>query len=124
MNYIHQHSGYESHDDSPELSSSRPGNSSSIDGSSIDGRSGSSGSGGSSDSWAGLGGDKSGSLSIDEDGEREAAARAAIFYSINSTQPGLRGIELGNSLIKRVKCKKSPLIFFFFLPLSTLCLWM
>lgn len=27
---------------------------------------------------------------------------AAIFYSINSTQPGLQGVELGNYLIKRV----------------------
>jgi malonyl-CoA decarboxylase len=29
-------------------------------------------------------------------------ATAAIFYSISSTQPGLRGISLGNFLIKRV----------------------
>jgi hypothetical protein len=27
---------------------------------------------------------------------------AAIFYSINSTQPGLAGVDLGNFLIKRV----------------------
>ncbi|CAF1095652.1 unnamed protein product [Adineta ricciae] len=27
--------------------------------------------------------------------------KSAIFYSISSTQPGLKGIELGNSLIKR-----------------------
>lgn len=30
---------------------------------------------------------------------------AAIFYSINSTQPGLAGVELGNFLIKRVASK-------------------
>jgi malonyl-CoA decarboxylase len=35
--------------------------------------------------------------------EREhETSKAAIFYSINSTQPGLRGVELGNYLIKRV----------------------
>ncbi len=31
-----------------------------------------------------------------------APPRAAVFYSISSTQPGLRGIELGHFLIKRV----------------------
>ena len=31
-----------------------------------------------------------------------ATASAAIFYSISNTQPGLRGISLGNFLIKRV----------------------
>ena len=35
-------------------------------------------------------------------GSEEAKRTTAIFYSINSTQPGLRGVELGNSLIKRV----------------------
>lgn len=32
----------------------------------------------------------------------EAVADCALFYSITSTQPGLKGIELGNFLIKRV----------------------
>ena len=32
----------------------------------------------------------------------DSDATTAIFYSINATQPGLRGVELGNSLIKRV----------------------
>ena len=32
----------------------------------------------------------------------ESRARAAMFYSINQTQPGLRGVNLGNFLIKRV----------------------
>ena len=32
----------------------------------------------------------------------EESAGAAIFYSISSTQPGLRGVDLGNFLIKRV----------------------
>ncbi|GMI34429.1 hypothetical protein TeGR_g1891, partial [Tetraparma gracilis] len=31
----------------------------------------------------------------------EADARAAIFYSINATNPGLAGVDLGNALIKR-----------------------
>jgi malonyl-CoA decarboxylase len=31
----------------------------------------------------------------------EARARAAVFYSISSTQPGLAGVNLGNMLIKR-----------------------
>ncbi|KAJ7517972.1 hypothetical protein O6H91_21G048500 [Diphasiastrum complanatum] len=32
----------------------------------------------------------------------ESEATAALFYSISSTQPGLKGIDLGNFLIKRV----------------------
>jgi len=44
----------------------------------------------------------------DEGAEREAKARAAMFYSINATQPGLRGVELGNHLIKRVRCGGIP----------------
>ena len=31
----------------------------------------------------------------------ESEARAAVFYSISSTQPGLAGVNLGNMLIKR-----------------------
>ena len=42
-------------------------------------------------------GESTGAVEVDEH-----AAKAAIFYSINSTQPGLRGVELGNYLIKRV----------------------
>ncbi|KAF0700130.1 Aste57867_9318 [Aphanomyces stellatus] len=34
--------------------------------------------------------------------EDEHDARAAIFYSISSTQPGLQGVDLGNYLIKQV----------------------
>lgn len=34
--------------------------------------------------------------------ENESEARAAIFYSISSTQKGLQGIDLGNFLIKEV----------------------
>ncbi|CAF4809103.1 unnamed protein product, partial [Rotaria magnacalcarata] len=33
--------------------------------------------------------------------EDPSLINSAIFYSISSTQPGLRGIELGNALIKR-----------------------
>lgn len=41
---------------------------------------------------------------LDETGQAldSAAARAAIFYSISSTQPGLRGVNFGNSLLKHV----------------------
>ncbi|GMI01764.1 hypothetical protein TrVE_jg7198 [Triparma verrucosa] len=38
----------------------------------------------------------------DSDGSKENDAKAAIFYSINSTKDGLAGVELGNFLIKRV----------------------
>ncbi|KAH9095526.1 hypothetical protein LEN26_017806 [Aphanomyces euteiches] len=34
--------------------------------------------------------------------EHEHDAKAAIFYSISSTQPGLQGVDLGNYLIKQV----------------------
>ncbi|OQS07685.1 malonyl-CoA decarboxylase (MCD) [Thraustotheca clavata] len=34
--------------------------------------------------------------------EHEHDAKAAIFYSISSTQPGLQGVDLGNYLIKEV----------------------
>ncbi|TMW57372.1 hypothetical protein Poli38472_003297 [Pythium oligandrum] len=34
--------------------------------------------------------------------EDESSARAAIFYSISSTQKGLQGVDLGNFLIKEV----------------------
>uniref|UniRef100_A0A914PQY7 Malonyl-CoA decarboxylase n=1 Tax=Panagrolaimus davidi TaxID=227884 RepID=A0A914PQY7_9BILA len=34
--------------------------------------------------------------------EDETSANTAIYYSISSTQPGLRGIDLGNLLIKQV----------------------
>lgn len=33
---------------------------------------------------------------------RSASARCAVFYSISNCQPGLRGVSLGNFLIKRV----------------------
>lgn len=77
MAYIHHHSGYfHSHLNNGDNN----GDGSSADGGDVDGAGG--GDGG-------------------VDGEEEA--HAAIFYSINSTQPGLRGVELGNFLIKRVR---------------------
>jgi len=90
MHYIHQHSGYEGLEDSHEQNSNTNATIHDTWGGLDDGGGKSAGSGSSSSS------------SLDEDEERESVARAAIFYSINSTQPGLRGIELGNSLIKRV----------------------
>jgi len=38
----------------------------------------------------------------DHTGTESTNPAAAIFYSINSTQPGLAGVDLGNFLIKRV----------------------
>lgn len=45
--------------------------------------------------------------------EDEKKANTAIYYSITSTQPGLRGIDLGNLLIKKVAAelmKENPKI--------------
>lgn len=39
---------------------------------------------------------------IDPQDEDPTHIRAAVFYSISSTQKGLQGIELGNYLIKKV----------------------
>jgi len=53
---------------------------------------------------AGLADDITEILEADTSMEEDAseAATAAMFYSISSTQEGLRGIDLGNFLIKRV----------------------
>lgn len=39
---------------------------------------------------------------VDPQNEDPKNVKAAIFYSITSTQKGLQGIELGNYLIKKV----------------------
>jgi malonyl-CoA decarboxylase len=41
-------------------------------------------------------------LEVGEGSTRSANARCAVFYSISNCQPGLRGVSLGNFLIKRV----------------------
>lgn len=41
-------------------------------------------------------------LAAPPDAARPATARTAVFYSISNCQPGLRGVSLGNFLIKKV----------------------
>ncbi|KAK6641427.1 hypothetical protein RUM44_013138 [Polyplax serrata] len=45
---------------------------------------------------------KNGASLLDPHEEDPSCVKAAVFYSISSTQRGLQGIELGNYLIKRV----------------------
>ncbi|KAJ4426092.1 hypothetical protein ANN_26901 [Periplaneta americana] len=66
---------------------------------------------------------------VDAQTEDPSCVKAAIFYSISSTQKGLKGIELGNYLIKRVVKElqtEFPLVnkFSSLSPIPTFRLWM